>query len=187
MAISRRKAPKQEAPQTIEQVVAMIAEYRDLLDKRDEIHADADSSIAKIEAARDAFAAPIVERSNLLFRQLRVWWGVAAQSVTDGKRKSVTLGGCMIGERTTTAKFQHSGMKVGELIDELADLGMTELLRFSTKLDKQACIRAIKANDELGQLLIWIGARNHQSEEFFIDRPKKDTDPEVVDVAEEAA
>ena len=83
MAVSRRKAPKQEAPQTIDEAVALLAEYRDTADKIDELKADAASAIAKIEAARDEFAAPLDQRLKDVFRQLRAWWGVAAPSLTD--------------------------------------------------------------------------------------------------------
>lgn len=186
--MSRRKAPKQEAPQTIETAVELIAEYRDLLDKSDELKLDADSSIAKIEAARDEYVAPIDQRAKDIFRQLRAWWAVAAPSLTEGKRKSVVLAGCKIGERTSTPALKHDGLKVDSLIDQLADLGLSELLRISTKLDKQACIAAITDNTELGHVLIWLGARNHQAEEFFIDRAeRKDTAPQTVDVEEQAA
>jgi len=168
--MSRRKAPKQEAPQTIDEAVGLIAEYRDLLDVTDRLKLDTDSSIAQIEAARDEAVAPLDQRAKDIFRQLRAWWAVAAPAMTDGKRKSVLLAGCKIGERTATPSLKHDGMKAESLVDQLADLGLSELLRISTKLDKQACIAAISDNDELGQLLLWLGARNYQSEEFFIDR-----------------
>ena len=186
MRASRRKAPKQEAPQTIEEAVAQVAEYRDLLDKAEEIKAEADSSIAQIEAHRDSFIAPLKVRADGLFLQLRAWWAVAAPAMTDGKRKSIDLAGCTIGERTTPRALKHKGMKAEELIDGIAELGQAELLRLTTSLDKQACIRAITAGDELGQLLLWLGASTEQKEEFFIDRPRKDADPETVDVAEPA-
>ncbi|MFY9350086.1 MAG: host-nuclease inhibitor Gam family protein [Sphingobium sp.] len=187
MATSRRKAPKQEAPQTIEQAVDLIAEYRDLLDKSDELKLDSASSIAKIEAARDEFVAPLEQRAKDIFRQLRAWWAVAAPSLTEGKRKSVTLAGCKIGERTSTPALKHDGIKAETLIDELAALGLSELLRISTKLDKQACIAAIIDNDELGQLLLWLGARNHQADEFFIDRAERKEAPTLPVEIEEAA
>ncbi len=188
MAASRRKAPKQEAPQTIEEAVAKIAEYRDTLDKVDEIKADASKSIATIEAVRDEFAAPLEQRLKDIFKELRAWWGVAAPSLTEGKRKSVLLAGCKIGERTSTPALKHAGIKTETLIDELATLGLDELLRMSVKLDKQACIAAITDNTELGQVLLWLGASNQQAEEFFIDRAeRKEAETQTVAIDEVAA
>jgi phage host-nuclease inhibitor protein Gam len=187
MAAPRRKAPKQEAPQTVEEAVAKIAEYRDLVDKQEELKTDAASSIALIETARDEFIAPVKVRADDIFLQLRAWWGVAAPAMTDGKRKSVELAGCVIGERTTPPSLKHKGMKAADLIGDLADIGMGELLKVTTTLDKQACIRAIKEGNELGQLLLWLGASNHQADEFFIDRAgKKAADPEIVDIPDAA-
>ncbi|WP_370176275.1 host-nuclease inhibitor Gam family protein [Sphingobium abikonense] len=186
--MSRRKAPKQEAPQTIEDAVVLIAEYRDILNKTDELKLDADTSIAAIMAARDGFVAPLDQRAKDIFKQLRAWWGVAAPALTEGKRKSVIIAGCKIGERTSTPALKHDGMKAEALVDQLAELGLAELLRMSTKLDKQACIAAISDNSELGQVLLWLGARNHQTEEFFIDRAEqKEPATLPVEIEEEAA
>ncbi|SCW56001.1 Mu-like prophage host-nuclease inhibitor protein Gam [Sphingobium faniae] len=185
--MARKKAPALEAPQTVEEAVAVIAEYRDLLDKLDELRLDGESSIARIKAAHDEFAAPLNQRMKDLFIRLRAWWAVAAPSMTDGKTKSVALAGCKIGNRMSTPSLKHDGLKAEQLVEQLADLGMAELLRITTKLDKQACIAAISKGDELGQLLLWLGARNHQTEEFFIDRAeKKAVDPELVSVEEAA-
>lgn len=186
--MSRRKAPKLVVPQTLEEALALIAEYRDTLDKTDELKLDAASSIAKIEAIRDEFVAPLDQRAKDIFRQLRAWWGVASEALTDGKKKSVMLAGCKIGERTSTPALKHDGMTADALIEQIVDLGMSELLRITTKLDKPACIAAISDNSELGQLLLWLGARNNQVEEFFIDRAeRKETAPQAVEVEEQAA
>ncbi|WP_336958702.1 host-nuclease inhibitor Gam family protein [Sphingobium aquiterrae] len=187
MAVSRRKAPKQQAPQTIEEATALIAKYRDFADVIDMVRSDAATAIAKIETARDETITPLDVDLKAWFRQLRAWWGVAAPELTEGKRKSIELCGCIIGERKTTPALKHDGITAEQLIEDLGDIGADGLLSIKLKLDKQACIRAIGAGDELGQLLLWLGARREQKEEFFIDTaPKKDASPEVVDVEEAA-
>lgn len=186
--MSRRKAPKQEAPQTIADAVVLIAEYRDILNKTDELKLDADTSIAAIMAVRDGFVAPLEQRAKDVFRQIRAWWAVAAPSLTEGKRKSVTIAGCKIGERTSTPALKHDGIKADALVESIAELGLSELLRITTKLDKQACIAAISDNTELGQVLLWLGARNHQAEEFFIDRAEqKEAPTQPVEIEEALA
>ena len=188
MATARRKAPKQDAPQTLDEALVLLAEYRDTLNKTDELKLDADTAIASIMGVRDGFVAPLDQRAKDIFKQLRAWWAVAAPALTEGKRKSITLAGCKIGERTSTPSLKHDGVKVETLVDELAELGMAELLRITTKLDKQACIAAISDNTELGQVLLWLGARNHQTEEFFIDRAEqKEPASQPVEIEEEMA
>ncbi|HEX7820656.1 MAG TPA: host-nuclease inhibitor Gam family protein [Sphingobium sp.] len=183
MATARRKAPKAEAPQTIEDAVAAISEYRDLGDKIEELKTDAERSITAIETARDTFTAPLEERAKDIFRRLRIWWGVAAPAMTDGKRKSMALAGCTIGERTTPHSLKLPA-KAETFVEDLAEAGLRELLRITEKVDKQACIRSILAKDELGHLLIWLGATTEQKEEFFIDLPRKDVSPEAVEIPE---
>ena len=68
-------------------------------------------AIAAIMAARDGFVAPLDQRAKDIFKQLRAWWGVAAPALTEGKRKSVIIAGCKIGERTSTPALKHEGMK----------------------------------------------------------------------------
>lgn len=172
MAPPRRTAPKIEAPQTLEAAIALIAEYRDLSDTVEQLNADASSSIAQIEAARDAMAKPLEVRAANVFGQLRAWWAVAAPELTQGKRKSVPLAGCNIGERTSPPALKLRKIKMAEFIEKLLARKKLGLLRITHKLDKPTAIKAIQLGDENGLLLSELGASVAQGEEFFIDWPK---------------
>lgn len=172
MAPPRRKAPKQDAPQTLEQAIALISEYRDLTDKVEELELAKGSAIARIEAEYDLFAKQLEIRSIEIFRQLRAWWAVAAPEMTEGKRKSISLAGCNIGERTTPPALKLKGITHEGLVEKLLDLGLKSYLRITHKLDKPAAIKALKAEDPCGKLLAEMGASVKQAEEFFIDWPK---------------
>jgi len=172
MAPPRRKAPKQEAPQTLEAAIALIGEYRDLSDTIAQLEIDASAAIAKIELVRDETAKPLEVRAADIFRQLRAWWAVAAPELTHGKRKSITLAGCMIGERTSPPALRLRGIRMGMLVAKLLDRGKLVTLRTTHKLDKPAAIKAIQANDETGAVLVELGAFVDQGEEFFVDWPR---------------
>lgn len=172
MAPPRRTAPKVEAPQTLDAAIALISEYRDLGDTVGQLNVDASSAIAQIEAARDAMAKPLEIRAANLFLQLRAWWAVAAPELTQGKRKSVPLAGCNIGERTSPPALKLRKIKMAELIEKLLARKMTGFLRITHKLDKPAAIKAIQTTDENGSILIELGATVAQGEEFFIDWPR---------------
>jgi len=182
MAPPRRKAPKQEAPQTLEQAIALISEYRDIADALGGLALEADNAIAQISAAHDAQAKPLELRNVEIFKQLRAWWGVAASELTDGKRKSIPLAGCTIGERTTPPALKLTGITADALVAKLDEAGLDALLRRTTKLDKPTAIKAILAEDEIGQLLIEMGASTRQVEEFFIDWPKPAATETVADL-----
>lgn len=172
MAPPRRKAPKQDAPQTLEQAIALISEYRDLNDKVEELELAKGSAVARIEAEYDTFAQPLQIRAIEIFRQLRAWWAVAAPEMTEGKRKSISLAGCNIGERTTPPALKLKGITQEGLVEKLLDLGLKTYLRITHKLDKPTLIKALKAEDAGGKQLAELGASVKQSEEFFIDWPK---------------
>lgn len=98
MAATRRKAVRQQAPQTLPEALLLIEEYADILTGIEELDADAVASIAAIKAERDKMTAPLEQRLKDIFLRLRAWWAVAAPDLTDGKRKSVDLAGCQLGE-----------------------------------------------------------------------------------------
>jgi phage host-nuclease inhibitor protein Gam len=182
MAPPRRKAPKQEAPQTLDQAIGLISEYRDLTDKAEELKLDASAAKAKIDAAFDAYSKPLEVRMLAIFRELRAWWGVAAPELTEGKRKSTLLAGCSIGERTTPPALKLTGITLEKLAEELQSLKRANLLRVTTKVDKPSVIKALQADDGDGKALAKLGASIRQTEEFFIDWPK----PAAVEIVPEA-
>lgn len=201
MAPPRRKAPKQAAPQTLDQAIALIGEYRDLNAAIEELHLDASTAIAKIEAARDGFAKPFEVRAVEIFRQLRAWWAVAAPEMTEGKRKSIALAGCTIGERTAPPALQlPKGRKAEEIVNVLLDKLAGEYIVTRHKLDKPAIIKALRidvtAMDPVEDAL-FLHERNvltddagltvKQAEEFFVDWPKPAAVETVSDPAEVAS
>ncbi len=195
MPPARRKSPRQLAPQTIEEATEMLGKYMQLLGYAEQAKADADVSIQAVQTARDGLIAPVEQQIKEYFKQLRAWWAVAKDQMTDGKRKSVELSGCLIGERTGMPSLKlPPGMKVDEFVKAIEDaFDQTEdLLRTKVSLDKQAIIKTMRgdADNPVNQKLRGMGASVKQSDEFFIDRAgKKDADPELVDVedGEEAA
>lgn len=203
--MTRRKAPRQLAPQTIEQAVAAIADYADLLLGIEELQADADASIAAIKATRDHMVAPLEQRARDLFLQLRAWWGVAAPELTDGKRKSVELAGCLLGERTTPPSLKLP-TPATEAPLRLINAGLAELCRHKVEVDKPAVLKLLASLDALqaaipdaapdeqaeiaAQLRVimtvtTLGFQAVQKEEFFIDRAGEK--PAVVELVQEVA
>jgi phage host-nuclease inhibitor protein Gam len=186
MPPTRRKAARLEAPQTIEEVTSLLADYADIITGVEELRADADSSIAAIQAERDRMVAPLEERAKDIFRQLRAWWAVAGDEITEGKRKSVKLAGCLIGVRTTTPKLSTGKMKVKAAIEKLLSFGgdFDSLIRVKQSLDKPAILKALVSETD-GPRLKEAGFSAAQKDEFFIDRAA--AKPAAVEEVREAA
>ncbi len=205
--MARRKAPRQEAPQTIEEATVLAGRYIELLDEISLERLDAQKSIDMITATRDKVIAQLEEEAKGIFRQLRPWWASNRQELTQGKRKSIELAGAVIGERTTTPKLSPpKGMKLGGLVEWLLGRNLVSLIRTKHEVDKPACIKALRAVDApepgldapdadvmehkalraIGEQLAEKGASVSQRDEFFIDRAgRKEADPQTVDVEDE--
>ena len=209
MPATRRKAVAQQAPQTIEEAADLAGRYAGMLTEVERLRAEADASIAQIEAARDGFIAPIEEEAKGLFLQLRAWWSVAGATLTEGKRKSYELAGCVLGVRTTPPSLKMPGkdeVAAGLLVGE----GLNGFVTVKLSVDKRAVLRELTALPQMREQLddkiqgfdegmalltrieeaekaIRLGFAPKQKEEFFIDRAApKPANPEIVDLPEAA-
>ena len=203
MAIKRRKAEKLPAAQSREEAITLLGRYAELAGRVEARNQRAEVAIAQMRTERDKLNEPEEAELKAIFLQIKPWWAVAAEEITDGNRKSWELGGCMIGHRTSTPSLGYSKPET-VAIKLLLEQGWLGLLRVKYELDKPSIMTALKflpvptANepqeqDEAAaahqQLLSW-GFSIVQKEEFFIDRiPPKDeavaviVDPQALQVA----
>ncbi len=175
MTLHRRKSEAKPAPATRDQAEPLIARYAALLAEAEEIQAAADHAIEQVIAKSDAKLLPIETEMNDLFGALRAWWAVAGLDATEGKRKSLVLAGCQIGERTTTPALALPEDQPEEAI--IADLlarpeldGDYLVTRYA--LCRPALIKALRAGEihpDYRALAGHVGLGVSQREEFFID------------------
>lgn len=196
MPRARRKAPRQEAPQSIQDATVLTARYISLLNRIDQSKLTTQKARDHLDAELDKKIKPMEDEAKAIFRQLRPWWAANKDDLTEGKRKSIELAGAQIGERTTTpALAVPKGMTLGSFVEWLIGRGLKSLVRNKPSVDKPACIRALRSLDReepsagapdaefmefsilrgMGQQLADKGAAITQKDEFFIDRaPPKD-------------
>jgi phage host-nuclease inhibitor protein Gam len=207
MARARKKAPRQEAPQNLEEATALAERYIYLLDMIDVERNAAQVAVDRIIADRAKAILPKEEEAKAIFRQLRPWWAANRDELTDGKRKSIELAGAQIGERTSTpALALPKGLTLDGFTNWLLGRKLVSLIRTKHTVDKPACIKALRTLDReppafdgsnaehlefieqnaLGEALADIGASVTQKDEFFIDRIAKQPEgTEAVDVESE--
>lgn len=191
----RRKAASINAPATITEATAAIARYLTLAAKVEEAKADADASLRAIEAARDDLVAPVEAELRDLFMQIRTWWTVARDDLTQGKRKSIELAGAILGDRTTPPSLKlPKGVKAEDavrLLRGIADAfpAAQDLLRQKVDIEKPAVLRLIAQvtnPSPIRQRILELGFAAAQKEEFFIDRAAP-VEPDPVIETEAAA
>jgi phage host-nuclease inhibitor protein Gam len=184
--MARRKSPAVDAPQTLDEAISLLDRTSALMAGLSSLEADREASLAAIAAAHDAVAGPVEQELKSLFIRLKPWWEVARDQLTDGKRKSVELGGCVIGTRTANPSLKlPKGKSADEVIEMLMNFGLAQFCNVKTTLNKAAIIMALRQPVGLIQemLVCDVQVSVSQAEEFFIDRlPPKAAATETVEM-----
>jgi phage host-nuclease inhibitor protein Gam len=171
----RRKAASKPAPSSAEEARHLIARYAELQENATAINAVAADELEELESRRQAALAPIDAEMTDLFNALRAWWAVAGAVATEGKRKSIVLAGCQIGERTTTPALavpddRCEGAIIADLLARPGGAGDYVLTRHA--LYRPSLIKTLRAGDmhpDYALLASGAGLGISQREEFFID------------------
>lgn len=113
-------------------------------------------AIARANAAADALIEPLLAERGQIAEKLEPWWQADGETLTEGKRKTIELGGCTIGTATGKASLDVPAKAAAD--EARAALGRTkwgkELLRVTVGFDKRALAKAMEGDraDELGRL-----------------------------------
>lgn len=188
----RRKLAPVEAPKTLDEAIGCVVRYVEIDTGLEKLEADAKEAIAKIKAVHDATAEPLKQEMNTILARLRNWWAVAADVLTDGKRKSHQLAGCTIGLRWTPPKVSCKGRTDALAAVALNDAGLVRFIRVTIAPDKEAIYAAL-ANQEtdeqkaLAKQLKDLGFSFSQREEFFVARPQSPAVETIAEPRKEAA
>lgn len=130
------------------------------------------AAIDKIAAQRDARLAELQAQAQPLFAGLKAWWEAGGKEELAKGKRSAEVSGAKIGIRLTPpkVKFQRK-VKAEDVVAWLKGLRWTrakDFLRTKIELDRQAVIKAVSADEEIGDRFaahLYI----EQADEFFID------------------
>ncbi|MFN7400332.1 MAG: host-nuclease inhibitor Gam family protein [Sandaracinobacter sp.] len=183
MSAKRRKADKLPAAQSTEEAIALLARFAEVDAILERSKNSLEEQIAALRAQRDRFDEAYKVQLKAIFNQLKPWWAVAGQDLTEGKRKSIELGGCQIGHRTSTPALKLEGITEAQVLEDLETLGFEGwAIRTKKELDKPALIAALRKLGATGpqgvptadaidaEVLAGLGLKVSQKEEFFIAR-----------------
>jgi len=164
--VSETAATKHRQPRTLEQATAMLERFAVLDGDRAGIEAERNEQIARINAAADEQLVPIVQEMDAIGEKVQPWWAKAAAELLPAKRKSMELGGCIIGSRTAKTVLAIAGAEK-TLIEALTKLRWGKAFApANPKLDKTALLKATtgpKAAD-----LAKLGVTAKAGEESFV-------------------
>lgn len=171
--MSRVKAAAMRAPTSLEQATELLAQLATVVATIAAHDAQRTSAKQQIDAAADACIVPLAAERDDLFKRLQPWYEANAEDLTAGKRKSIELGGCTIGHRTTPPKLTFEHGKDADGVEALLHFGRAEgTLKVAAPSLIKAAILAELANGPADQDAIpleLLGFAPKQSEEFFIE------------------
>lgn len=160
-------------PETDETAIAMLELLATLDSELGVIEADRVAAVAATNAVADTLALPVIEKKAAIIAVLEPWWKAAAPRLTKGKRKSIELGGCKIGTKSSVEKVEHG------FADDKAALaaivGDTKIRAAATTtrrvLDKGAIALLLKGKSAVGVALKKLGFRMGGGADAFFVTP----------------
>ncbi len=197
----RMKTPAAPAITSLEELTARVGRFAMLSAEIERLDAEAGEAIAQIKSDLAQRLQPLAVEMKAILTAAKPWWAANGEQLTDGKKKSVELAGCLIGKRLSKPALAHPKPE-DVAIELIKGHGWPALLRVKEELDKPAIMKALAyqpglADDlteneaalDICDTLQALGFYVSQKEEFFIARladPAKPTE-EVADPTEQVA
>lgn len=159
------------APRSTEGAADLLGRYAEVDAKLAAVEACRRLEIGRINAAADVEAGPLVEEIKAIAAVLKPWWESDGRALATGGRKSVQLGGCMVGSRAGRATL---GYEYADEAAAVAALRETRYAKATTRvkytLDRAATLKLVQADGAAGKALIGLGFKVEQNEAFFVER-----------------
>ena len=156
-------------PRSVKGAQPLCERYAEIEDAIARAENDRNAAIAKIDAEADQALEPLLAEKAQLREKLEPWWRADGAALTEGKRKTIELGGCMIGTRSGKESL---GMPKDQAAAK-AGLGKSrwgkDLLKTVISFDKRAIAKALTGRnaEALGEMGFSIVPG---SEDFVLER-----------------
>jgi hypothetical protein len=95
-------------PKTLDDATVLLSSVARINAAIAKIEARRRAARGKVDAAADRLLMPLVTERDALTKAIEPWWKKAAASLLKGKRKSIEIGGCVIGSRTASERLEFS-------------------------------------------------------------------------------
>lgn len=130
-------------PKTTKAAQQLLERYADVTGQIDLIEAARTEAIAGINGDRDAELSPLLTEQSAIAGKLEIWWRAAGHALTEGKRKSIELGGCVIGSRSGRVSLGIAGDEK-EIVKALQRRQWgKDMLRTTVSIDKAAVLKSL--------------------------------------------
>lgn len=159
-------------PRSTEAATAYLVRYAELEDAIGAIEAKRNTAIAEANAAADIESEQLLAERDALQGKLEPWWAKAAASLTQGKRKSIELGGCIVGSRSSGGGLVVVGDEDAIVKVLQGRVWAGDLVVTKASIDKRAVLKVLDGPHK--KALATMGfSRAASAEAFFIKRAEQ--------------
>jgi len=159
---------KPRTPRTVAQATELLGRYAERSAALAGIEAARNLELGRINAAADAEAGPLIAELDGLQASLQPWWATAGQALAPKGRKSMELGGCMIGSRKGKASLTIVGPEE-DVVSVLSGLRWAKpLLRVKTSFNRSVVMSSLDGKHKLALAELGI-TRTEGDDQFFIE------------------
>lgn len=165
---------KIRAPKNVAQATELLERVAELDGLIGTLEGRRSRMMARTNAAIDARTMPLLQERAAIAERIEPWWATAKAELLAKDRKSIELGGCMIGSRMGGKSLVHGFPNEDEAVGALrvAKLAKTTT-RTTTSLDKAGIRKLIEAGGKIAASLLGLGFSVGQSETFFLERAQQ--------------
>lgn len=158
------------APKSLPAATRFLERYAKLSADLADVEESRSVDIATANASADAKAAPLIKELGDIEAALEPWWATAGADLANGK-KSVQLGGCMIGTRMGKTVLAHTFKSDDAAAEELGKSRYKkQTTRTKLSLDKAATLKLLQIGGKAAEFLEGLGFSTNQEDRFFVDR-----------------
>lgn len=156
-------------PKNETEAAALLALYADVDATLAIVEETRSAAIARANASADSEAAPLVKRLAEIVALIEPWWLKSGHQLAPKGRKSMELGGCMIGTKAGRAALSIAGDEQ-DVAAVLSGLRWAKpLLRVKVSLDKAAIMKSLDGAHSVALAELGISRREGE-EKFFVER-----------------
>ena len=159
------------APRTTEAAITLLERLASLQGQAALAEAARNKAIADTNAVSDSIVAPIAEEIAAIEPAIEAWWRKQGNKLLPAGRKTMELGGCMIGIRLGNKSYAFTGDDKQALAELNAVRWGKPLIRVTYAPDKPAIRKALSGPraDALGKM----GFSETQPETFFVTQAEQ--------------
>ncbi len=156
-------------PRTLAAATTLLERFAEVDGAMADIELMRNAEISAANVAADEKLAPLIGEAAQLRTLLFRWWAVAGPGLTQGKRKSMTIGGCDIGTRAGRVTLDVAGDARALAKDMVGKVWAKPLVTVTYGLDRATVLKALDGKDRAKLAKLGF-AKVPASEAFFVNR-----------------